>query len=149
MVVVGASPSDYLAVVGHVIVPASRAPNHEADGGITPRPRARHNPLMLCVHIPDLHPGSPALRSAAMLSQRQFARQAGVTRWAIMKARREGCLVTAASGALDPAHPVNAAFLASHAPGATSAAERRDTVPEPWPRRLQARLRQPATRACG
>jgi hypothetical protein len=57
-----------------------------------------------------------------MRSQRQFARQAGVTRWVIMKACREGRLVAAAGGRLDRTHPVNAAFLAAHAPGAAGAA---------------------------
>jgi hypothetical protein len=54
------------------------------------------------------------------LSQRAFARLAGVTQQAISAAVRDGRLILAA-GKLDPEHPTNAAFIACHAPGSGSA----------------------------
>jgi hypothetical protein len=52
----------------------------------------------------------------AGLSQRAFARRAGVAQQSVMNAAHEGRLHTEA-GKLDPEHPVNAAFIASHRNG--------------------------------
>jgi hypothetical protein len=57
-VVDGAAPCDYFTLMGDVMVPAPRAPHHEAVSGATPPSRARHDTLMVHVHIPDLHPRS-------------------------------------------------------------------------------------------
>ena len=55
----------------------------------------------------------------AALSNRSFARLAGVSHQSVAQARREGRLVAGADGRLDPEQPVNAAYLALHRPAET------------------------------
>ena len=56
----------------------------------------------------------------AGLSQRAFARLAGVSQPSVKQAAREGRL-SAEGGKLDPVHPVNAAYIAARAPGLSGA----------------------------
>jgi hypothetical protein len=51
---------------------------------------------------------------ATGLSDRRFAKLAGVSRQAVAKARRVGRLVADNAGWLDPTHQTNAAFITSH-----------------------------------
>jgi hypothetical protein len=57
----------------------------------------------------------------AGLSHRAFGRRAGVRHQSIGAAIRDGRLIADTAGRLDPAHPVNAAFVARHAPGTRTA----------------------------
>jgi hypothetical protein len=52
----------------------------------------------------------------AGLSQREFARRAGVAQQSVLNAAHEGRLQVEA-GKLDPEHPLNAGFIASHRAG--------------------------------
>jgi hypothetical protein len=56
------------------------------------------------------------------LTQGEFGRVAGVAQQVISRAVRAGKLIAAPDGSLDPRQPVNAAYIALHAPGAAAAA---------------------------